>query len=191
MRLALGLPDVPGIPDCDPLPPQEDRPERGRSLLETLYRNERARLLRFAGGRSAIDEAEDVVQRAFTRLAARTDLEALQQLDGYLRQTTKNILIDDARAAARIPVVGHVALDDSDGASADPVAMLEARDRLRRIEAAVARLKPLTRQIFLASRVDGFSHAEIAQQTGLSVKGVEKQMGKAIKQLGRHLRANG
>ena len=50
------------------------------------------------------------------------------------------------------------------------------------------RLKPLTRQIFLACRLDGYSYAEIAEQTGLSIRGVEKQMSRAIKQLGRHLR---
>ena len=61
-------------------------------------------------------------------------------------------------------------------------------DRLARLEQAVLRLKPLTRQIFLACRLDGYSYVEIAEQTGLSVRGVEKQMSRAIKQLGRHLR---
>ncbi len=75
-------------------------------------------------------------------------------------------------------------------ASGDPVAALEARDRLARIEEAVLRLKPLTREIFLACRLDGYSYAEIAERTGLSVRGVEKQMSRAIKQLGRHLRAH-
>ncbi len=75
-------------------------------------------------------------------------------------------------------------------ASGDPVAALEARDRLARIEEAVLRLKPLTREIFLACRLDGYSYAEIAERTGLSVRGVEKQMSRAIRQLGRHLRAH-
>jgi RNA polymerase sigma-70 factor (ECF subfamily) len=51
-------------------------------------------------------------------------------------------------------------------------------------------LKPLTREIFLACRLDGYSYAEIAQRTGLSVRGVEKQMSRAIKKLGQHLRAH-
>ena len=63
----------------------------------------------------------------------------------------------------------------------------EARDTLRRVEAAVLRLRPKTREIFMAHRVEGLSYAEIAQRTGLSVKGVEKQMSKAIAAIDRTL----
>jgi len=58
---------------------------------------------------------------------------------------------------------------------------------LQRVEAAVLRLRPRTREIFMAHRVEGLSYAEIAQRTGLSVKGVEKQMSKAIAALDRML----
>jgi RNA polymerase sigma-70 factor (ECF subfamily) len=39
----------------------------------------------------------------------------------------------------------------------------------------------------MAHRLDGLSYAEIAEQTGLSVKGVEKQMSKAIAEITRML----
>jgi RNA polymerase sigma-70 factor (ECF subfamily) len=39
----------------------------------------------------------------------------------------------------------------------------------------------------LAHRIDGFTYAEIAERTGLSVKGVEKQMSKAIAKIDRLL----
>jgi RNA polymerase sigma-70 factor (ECF subfamily) len=67
------------------------------------------------------------------------------------------------------------------------VAVLESRDTLRRLEAAMLKLKPKTREIFMAHRIDGLSYAEIADRTGLSVKGVEKQMGKAIAMIDRLL----
>ena len=81
-------------------------------------------------------------------------------------------------------------MDDAEPFAYDTITHLEARDRLARIEAAMMTLKPLTREIFLACRLDGYSYAEIAQRTGLSVRGVEKQMSRAIKKLGRHLRAD-
>ena len=37
----------------------------------------------------------------------------------------------------------------------------------------------------MAHRLDGFSYAEIAEHTGMSVKGVEKQMSRAIVELRR------
>ena len=65
--------------------------------------------------------------------------------------------------------------------------VLETRDMLRRVETAVLRLRPRTREIFMAHRIEGLSYAEIAQRTGLTVKGVEKQMSKAIATLDRML----
>ena len=49
------------------------------------------------------------------------------------------------------------------------------------------RLRPRTREIFMAHRIDGMTYAEIAERTGLTVKGVEKQMSKALAQLDRML----
>lgn len=106
----------------------------------------------------------------------------------YLRQAVHNAVRDDARAALRAHRQFEVPIDEASASAPDPVTMLEARDRLARVEQAVQRLKPMTRQIFLACRLDGYSYAEIAERTGLSVRGVEKQMRIAIRQLGRHLR---
>src|SRR3546814_11851345 len=107
---------------------------------------------------------------------------AIRAPGAYLRQAARNVLRDEARAAERHCAHQHVPIEDHSLSSGDPVAALEARDRLVRIEEAVLRLKPLTREIFLACRLDGYSYAEIAERTGLSVRGVEKQMSKAIKE---------
>jgi RNA polymerase sigma-70 factor (ECF subfamily) len=69
----------------------------------------------------------------------------------------------------------------------DQVAVLESRDTLRSLEMAMSKLKPRTREIFVAHRLDGLSYAEIASRTGLSIKGVEKQMSKAIAKIDRLL----
>jgi RNA polymerase sigma-70 factor (ECF subfamily) len=61
---------------------------------------------------------------------------------------------------------------------------------LTRLEAAMLKLRPKTREIFMAHRVHGLSYAEIAERTGLSVKGVEKQMSKAIAHIDRMLDRN-
>ncbi len=177
-----------GIDECDPLPPDHDRPSGEVTALEKLYHSERSSLVRFVARKSGFDVAEDIVQQVFARFASRGIVDALEKPGAYLRKCAHNQLLEGARTNARRSQDKHVPIEEVTLADGDPIAMLEARDRLRRIEEALTRLKPLTRQIFLACRVDGFSHAEIAKQTGLSVKGVEKHMGKAIKHLGRHLR---
>jgi len=182
----------PPLDEGDPLPPQHDRAAGSADPLASLYREERPSLLRFLSRWTRHDKAEDVIQQVFSRMAGRSshDGGAIQAPAAYLRQAARNVLRDEARAAERSCAHQHIPIEDLSLSSGDPVAALEARDRLVRIEEAVLRLKPFTREIFLACRLDGYSYAEIAERTGLSVRGVEKQMSRAIRQLGRHLRAH-
>jgi len=185
----LGAARLP-LDEGDPLPPGHDRAAAVQDVLGNLYRTERPGLLRFLARRTPDGCAEDMVQQLFARMAARTEdhAAAIASPTAYLREAARNLVRDQARAAARGSERLHLSIDDVPLCDGDPVAALEARDRLARLEQAVLRLKPLTRQIFLARRLDGYSYGEIAEQTGLSVRGVEKQMSRAIKQLGRHLR---
>jgi RNA polymerase sigma-70 factor (ECF subfamily) len=180
------------LAESDPLPPDFDRLSRENESLARIYRQERPGLLRFLSRWATKDRAEDIVQQVFSRMAAKPQYEhdALHTPSAYLRRAASNLLRDEAKSACRTRVADDIVIEDLSLAGGDPVAVLEARDRLARIEQAILRLKPLTREIFLACRLDGYSYAEIADRTGLSVKGVERQMSKAIKQLGRHLRAH-
>ena len=61
-------------------------------------------------------------------------------------------------------------------------------DRLERLEAALLTMPRLRREIFLAIRLDAMSYEEVARITGLSVRAVERQMGRAITHISYHLR---
>lgn len=191
MRLNLDgeLPVGGPVSEADPLPPP-DRVPSGGGQLDLLYRTHRLKLMRFVRRRGRPDQAPDIVQQVFARLAAQAgdSRPVLHAPDAYLHQAARNLIRDEARAAERRLALLHVCLDDVPLAAPDPVAALEARDLLRRFEAVVARLEPRTREIFLAHRIDGYSYGEIAYRTGLSVKTVEKHMSRAIAFLGRHLR---
>ena len=135
-------------------------------------------------------ELSDLVQQSFVRFLARTsDGAPVASPEGYLRQTTRNLVIDEAKTARRRSQAMHVPLDEVELHAPDALAALEARDMLHRLEVALLRLKPRTREIFLAHRIDGYSYGEIAARTGLSVKGVEKHMSRAIAHLDRTLSA--
>lgn len=154
--------------------------------IDSIYRAHRSQLLRRLVRKAGIELAEDVVQQVFLRLVGRQNLETtIDTPASYLAVATSNALRDEGRASIRRHAADHVALEDADVPDCDPVRHLEARDRLARIEKALTRMKPLTRDIFLARRLDGYSYAEIAQKTGLSVRGVEKQMSRALAQLSR------
>lgn len=174
------------VAEDDPLPP-DDR-VASAAAIDALYRAHRPGLLRLARRLASPDRAQDAVQRLFLRIAGRNprDLEQIRAPDAYLQQATVNLLRDDARAANRRSGHLHVCDTTVDLRAADQIAALEARDMLNRLEAALLRLPVRTREIFLAHRLDGYSYADIAARTGLSIKTVEKHMTRAIAHLGRH-----
>lgn len=158
--------------------------------LDALYREESPRLLRSLARRtSSRDEAWDLVQEIFCRMARlKADGTArVGRPQAYLSRMATNLLRDRAKRASRQMLESHVPADEAALAGIDQQGLLESRDMLKRVEAAMLRLRPKTREIFMAHRIDGLSYAEIAERTGLSVKGVEKQMSKAIAKIDRML----
>ena len=155
------------------------------AAIEAEYRNSRPSLLRKLARKTGMTLAEDLVQQVFVRLMTSRQRQ-IENLSGYVRVAADNARKDLIRQEVRQHHYSHEPFEDIHP-GCDLQAQLEARDRLARLEQALARLKPLTRNIFLARRLDGYSYAEIAEQTGLSVRGVEKQMSRALKALARHL----
>lgn len=154
--------------------------------LAGLYRAEAPRLLRLFGRRVGPDRAPDFVQESFVRLAARSaGHPPIASPAGYLIRIAVNLLRNPHEAKRRRARDQQLAFDDLAHGAVDPHARLEARDMLQRLDKAVLRLKPKTRMIFIAHRVEGLSYAQIAERTGLSVKGVEKQISKALADLDR------
>lgn len=156
--------------------------------LDMLYRNEQRALVRFfTRYRASQDEAHDLAQETFLRMA-RADAnenKSILRPAQYLRHIARNLLKDRARTAKREPLGAYLDAADANIAGADELARLEARDSLDRLDAAMALLKPKTREVFMARHVEGLSHAEIAARTGLSVSGVEKQIALAFEQIHR------
>lgn len=104
--------------------------------------------------------------------------------EAYVAKISRNLLADRGRAE----IVRNQWAHDPAATGMqhhDQVVFLETRDRLRRLEAAIMKLKPTSREIFLARRMDGLSYAEIAESTGLSMRAVERHMSKAIAKLSR------
>jgi RNA polymerase sigma factor (sigma-70 family) len=164
-------------------------PQEARARLNDLYREHSPamvrRLTRQTGCR---DTALEIAQEAFLRLVRMRPgrFVGIEQAEAYLRRVTTNLLYDWGRAHASAER-SSADLEIVSSGLVDQVAVLEARDTLRRLELAMGKLKPKTRAIFLAHRLDGLTYCEIAEQTGLSIKGVEKQMSKAIAKIDRLL----
>jgi RNA polymerase sigma-70 factor (ECF subfamily) len=161
-----------------------------RSRLDELYREHSSRLVgRLTRQTGCREAAVELAQEAFAKMLRMTParLRGLERPEAYLRRVAANLLNDWGRARASADRSSADLRTMADDVQIDQVAILESRDTLRRLEIAMSKLKPRTRAIFLAHRLDGLSYAEIAERTGLTVWGVEKQMGKAIAKIDRLL----
>jgi RNA polymerase sigma-70 factor (ECF subfamily) len=175
--------------EADPLPPDDRCAERTwHSDVEALYRERADHLIgHFAATSADRETARDIVQEAFAKFTALSFARrlTLARPDAYLYRICVNLVRDRRRAQE---VRHSYDLQQSEARHGhNPLAELEHRDTLRRLEAAMLRLKPKTREIFLAKRLDGMTYAEIADRTGLSIKGVEKHMSKAIAVIDREM----
>lgn len=177
---------APRLDDCDPLPP-DDRVSAPDSSLDRLYREHATRLFRFFSRRAGTIEAPDLVHEAFVRMVGTEpgQARAAESPGAYLTRIATNLLRDRAKMAVRRSAALHSTYDDREHSGVDPHELLDHREKLARLDAGVQRLNQRTREIFLLHRVEGLTYAQIAEEMGMSVKGVKKQMMKALLQLRR------
>lgn len=166
-----------------------DPESEDRLRLQELYLRHSPSLVRQLTRRTGCRElARELANETFLRLLrmAPGRLGGIERPESFLRHVSTNLLRDWGRGQA-LRQRSRSGLELESDRHHDQVSVLESRDALRRLETALAKLKPQTREIFLAHRLHGFTYAEIADRTGLSVKGVEKQMSKAIATIDRLL----
>ncbi|HUO23101.1 MAG TPA: sigma-70 family RNA polymerase sigma factor [Caulobacteraceae bacterium] len=137
------------------------------------------RTLRLKGASS--EDAEDVVQEALLKYELFRRAQAVRDPEAFIRRTAFNLSIDVARRRRRSPVGADTleGFDQGDPAPS-PYDILASRDSLKRLQAGLAAMKPKTRNILLAHRLDGLTYAQIAQQEGLSPSAVEKHLARAM-----------
>lgn len=155
------------------------------SRLEGLALRYRQPLLRYFTRKGlAFDAAEDCAQEVFVRLA-RTNEETVQNAEAYLFTIASSVLISRARKAKTRFDALHHPIEDFSLASGDAPQdrVLEGKEALERLVAALSELPADTREMFLLNREDGLTYTQIAARYALSVKVVERHIGKALNHL--------
>jgi RNA polymerase sigma-70 factor (ECF subfamily) len=99
----------------------------------------------------------------------------------FLFATARNLLIRRMRREQIIPIE---AVSDFDALglaieTPGPESNVIARDELRRLQSALDRLAPRTRQAFVMRQVDGLSHREIAERMGITERTVKYHLAEA------------
>jgi RNA polymerase sigma-70 factor (ECF subfamily) len=125
-------------------------------------------------------DAEDLLQTAYVRLEDYRAAQPVENPRAFLVQTAVNISIDLHR---REKVRGPNYADDWDQAPDEaplPDEVLEARERLYRVNEGLDKLPVRTREILLMHRLDGMTYREIAAHYRISPSAVEKHISRAM-----------
>lgn len=141
----------------------------------------RALVKRIARSTRSIDDAEDFLQSAFLRMIEYRSRHAVTNDTAFLVRAASNIAIDESRrrkvrAEPDIPMEVLVEIPDEQPLQDE---VFEARERLKRVRAALERLSPRTREIYFMHRIDGMKYREIAAELGITSSAVEKHIAKA------------
>lgn len=136
-------------------------------------------------------DAEEIVQEVFLKIwNNREELSAQKSFEAYLFTIAKNGILNTIRKSKseqvylnyiKIHPEKNVLLDDE----------LNFNELEKAYKEAVEQLSPRRKEIFLLSREQSLSNAEIAENMNISVKTVENQMTSALSEIRKHLRSLG
>jgi RNA polymerase sigma-70 factor (ECF subfamily) len=156
------------------------------SGLSAVLIANRAPLLRFLRARGAGEDGEDILQELWLKVERLEAQGPIADPRAYLFRMADNLMHDRVRAnmrrAGREQAWTEAGYDTS-GQDETPSAerALAARQRLRRVEMALATLGERTQAIFRRFRLEGVTQSRIAQEEGISVSAVEKHLQRAYR----------
>jgi RNA polymerase sigma-70 factor (ECF subfamily) len=152
-----------------------------REAFERLFRHWYPRLCDWAFRvLDSRDGAEDSVQDVFVAIwRGRERLPKAQSLPAYLHRAVRNRALNQLRHQ-RTAGRWLAMLDPEPQIAPDAETGLADRELDAAYRAALAELAPRGREVFVLSREQGLTYAQIAETLGISVKTVETLMGRAI-----------
>ncbi|HAA16115.1 MAG TPA: RNA polymerase subunit sigma-70 [Cytophagales bacterium] len=128
-----------------------------------------------------LDQAEDLAQEAFVRLWKHCAEVAWATAKGFLF-TAANRLFLNTISHNKV-VMRFEKENPMEHNTPNPEFVMQEQEFKSKLEDAISSLPDRQRQIFLLNRIDKMSYKEIAEHMDISVKAVEKSLGKVMKKL--------
>ncbi len=125
--------------------------------------------------------AEDIMQEAFLRLWKGREKVDPEKAKSYVFTVANNLFLDNARHQQ--VVLKYQAMPTRDTDKESPQHVLEQKEFKAALDKAINDLPETQREVFLLNRIEKLTYQEIADRLGVSVKAVEKRMGKALKRM--------
>ncbi len=130
------------------------------------------------------EDVEDLIQETYARLAAQPAVE-IGHPQAYVFATVRNVAADQLRRKQVVAIrsVADISrLNVVDG-ELDAESRLTAHEELERLRAAIDRLPPQCRAVFVLRKVEGLSQAETARRLNLAQGTVEKYVARGMRMI--------
>jgi len=157
--------------------------------FESLFRSSYVSLVKYA--RTIVkdhDTAEEIVQDLFFRLwQNKEEIQIESSLNGYLFRSVHNRCL---HYIEHLKVVERHELEMSTRQSAtaeSPADVLQYKELQAKIARTIEKLPEKCGKIFCLSRFEGLKYSEIAERLSISIKTVEANMGRALKEFRKAL----
>jgi len=180
-----------------PAPPAFSEPDYLRRLkqdderaFDALFRHYSALVYRFAYSYlKSRPAAEEIVQECFIKIwEKRAQLREDMPLKGYLFTTAHHAVLNELRRDQHhLRLHGQVAATGPTSVANE----VEYQEMEALYLAALDRLPPKQREVFVLSRQQGLSYPEIAERQGVSVETVEAHIVQALKTLRKYFKLHG
>lgn len=156
--------------------------------LSAIFLSNRPALLRFLRARGAGDDAEDLLQDMWMKLESK-DLGPVADPLPYLYRMANNLMLDRYRSTMRrarreqdwAEGAGDVMADPNEDIAVDERMILS--ESLEQAQAVLRDLGPRVELVFRRFRIEGVGQRLIAEELGVSLTTVEKDLQKAYRAL--------
>jgi RNA polymerase sigma-70 factor (ECF subfamily) len=156
---------------------------------EALFRSSYASLVKYA--RTLIkdqDTAEEIVQDLFFRLWQNKEkLKIESSLNGYLFRSVHNRCLHYIEHQKVVERHAHEMSHEQESVSESPADVIQYKELQAKIARTIENLPERCGQIFCMNRFEGLKYSEIAEKLSVSVKTVEANMGRALKEFRKAL----
>lgn len=128
-----------------------------------------------------LDEAEDLAHESYTKLWEKCAEVVWETAKGFLFTVAKRLFLN--KVSHDKVVLTFEKENPLKDKSEDPHFVMRGEEFKAKLEEEIGKLPERQRTIFLMNRIDKMSYKEVAEALDISVKAVEKSLGKVMKKL--------
>lgn len=128
-----------------------------------------------------MNKAQDLTQEAFIKLWQNCAKVTIPKAKTYLYTIGKRLFLNEIKHQNVVLKFEKNSVQRNE--QEDPEYLLEQQEFKSKLEQAIANLSEKEREVFLMAKIENLSYKEIAERIDISVKGVEKRMSNALRNL--------